>query len=116
MTKQKTIFCLVIFLLGTVGLVYASADSDMRQKVIKFFRKMGLNEKLNAGVNVSMDKAGLVCITDEGSFFMQYVVKKPNISADANNSVNAVMLIEFIVFIISGIKGLLIIYSIVSKT
>lgn len=71
-------------IIETYGLSACQAKDSFRGKTIQLLQKAGLGDRLDAGVNISMDKDGLVCIADEGSFFMQYVVKEPNISADAN--------------------------------
>lgn len=41
-------------------------------------------EELNADVKLSVGEAGIICIADEGNFFMQYMVVGPNVSAEAN--------------------------------
>ena len=83
MNRQR-ILAIVIFLSGIFGLETALADVDTRQKVIEFLTSAGLSEELNAGVKISTDNTGVVCIVDEGNFLMQYMVVEPNVSADAN--------------------------------
>ena len=84
MNKRKIIFYLVVVFLTTFSLEAAIADGDGRQKVEDALRKAGLGKKLDAGVVVSADENGVVCIADEGSYLMQYMVVEPNVSADTN--------------------------------
>lgn len=82
--NMRKVLAIVIFLSGILGLKIASADVDTRQKVIEFMASVGLSEQLHAGVKVSSDTSGVISITDEGNFFMQYLIVDPNVSADAN--------------------------------
>ena len=85
MKKQKVIFFIILFLSGILGLETALADVDTRQKVIELLTSVGLSEELNAGVKISADEAGLVCIADEGNFLMQYIVVEPNLNQTINS-------------------------------
>ncbi len=88
MSRRKAVFCSAILLLGAVGLSSALADGDTRQKVIELLRSAGLSEKLDAGVKISPADSGVLCIADEGDFFVQYVILGPQTSADANIAVD----------------------------
>ena len=88
MAKWNVIFCSAILLLGTIGLNSTLADGDARQKVIKFLRSTGLSEKLDAGVTISPADSGVLCIADEGNFFVQYVILGPQAATDANITVD----------------------------
>ena len=84
MGHQKTILSLMLFSLVLCGVVVGGSKTDLRKDLISFLRKAGLDEELDAGVSVSMDKSGNVRILDEGTFFMQYIVMEPQKSADAD--------------------------------
>jgi len=84
MAKRAAIFCLAILLLGIFGLKITLAGIDARKKVIELLTSAGLGDKLNAGVRISAHDSAVVCIADEGSFFMQYIIAEPNVSAEPN--------------------------------
>jgi len=84
MNKQKAILYFLLLSMATLSLKNTSADDGTRQKVIKLLTSAGLSEELNAGVKISADKTGIVCIVDEGNFFMQYIVVEPGVSAGAD--------------------------------
>ena len=88
MSKQKDILILIFFLLAVCGFVLADSKTELRKDLIGFLRKAGLNKELDAGVTVSADAAGNLCILDEGKFFMQYLVMEPQVSADAGISID----------------------------
>ncbi|HPS54799.1 MAG TPA: hypothetical protein PLP05_04300 [Sedimentisphaerales bacterium] len=80
----QRILVIVVFLSGIFCLKTASADVDVRQQVIKLMTSLGLHNKLYAPVKISSDKSGVISITDEGNFPMQYMIMEPCVSADAN--------------------------------
>jgi hypothetical protein len=83
MNKQK-ILAIVIILSRLFSSAPALAGIDTRQKVIEILTSAGFSDKLNAPVKISADGDGVICIEDQGSFFMQHMVVEPNVSADAD--------------------------------
>jgi hypothetical protein len=57
-------------------------EIDAREKVIEFLRSADMGDRLDAPVRISVDKTGVVCISDEGHFITQYVLMQPELSAD----------------------------------
>ena len=82
--KKIIILTAVILSLTTLTLRSALADADTRQKIIERLRSVGMSEKLDAGVNISADNAGILRIEDQGDYLMQYIIMDPNVSADPN--------------------------------
>ena len=82
--KQKTILYSAVFLLVAFSAKSVLADADTRRKIIGFLRSAGMSEKLDAGVNISADNAGILCIADKGDYLLQYIIMDPNVSADPN--------------------------------
>jgi len=72
------LFVLLTLLSGQV----VRGEIDAREKVIEFMRSADMADKLDAPVRISVNDSGVVCITDEGHFITQYVLKQPELSAD----------------------------------
>jgi len=81
----------IFILLATVSLhAFSEIDAeDARAEVIKFMRSVGWDKKLAAGVKVSADGAGVIEITDEGVFIVQYMIVGPAVCADAKIDVDS---------------------------
>jgi len=83
----------IFILLATVSLhafsEIAIDAEDARAEVIKFMRSVGWDKKLAAGVKVSADGAGVIEITDEGVFIVQYMIVGPAACADAKIDVDS---------------------------
>lgn len=68
---------------SAVGFADVSFEKDLRQNVTELLRSTGLDKKLAAPVRVSFDDSGVFNITDEGTFFTQYIVRGVEMSSDA---------------------------------
>lgn len=77
----KILLVLLLMLSYSVGL----ADFEQnRQKFIKFLRSAGMEEQLDAPVEITCDENSNLSIADQGSFFYQYFVLTPDGSCEPN--------------------------------
>lgn len=84
MKSVKYITHLCLITLTIFALQVSAEKTDPRQEVIKFMQNVGLKNKLNAPVTVSMNESGLLSIVDQGTFIVQYMVATPAESSDPN--------------------------------
>ena len=61
-----------------------SADSQTREKVIEVLKSTAMSDKIEAPVTITSDDSGVIAITDEGSFVVQYLIMTPQLSAEPN--------------------------------
>lgn len=88
MIRYKIAFCLLFLFLLVFAITHVYAKDDTRQKIIKVLRSAGLEDKLDAGVEISITDSNVIYIADKGSYFMQYMIAEPNVSADANVTID----------------------------
>ena len=81
---MKYITHLCLFILTVLALQAYGEKTDPREEVKKFMQNVGLEDKLNAPVTVSMDESGFLSIVDEGTYIVQYMVATPAVASDPN--------------------------------
>ena len=93
--KEIMIIFISCLLLGfsAVGFAGVNSEKEFRQNVTELLRSTGPGKKSDAPVRVSVDDSGIFNISDEGKFFMQYIVRGARISSDANVEIDPNLLI-----------------------
>ena len=84
---KEIVIIFISCLLGhfsAVGFAGVNPEKEFRQNVTELLRSAGPDKKSDAPVRVSVDDSGIFNISDEGKFFMQYIVRGAKISSDAN--------------------------------
>ena len=84
---KEIVIIFISCLLGyfsAVGFAGVNSEKEFRRNVTELLRSAGLDDKLDTPVRVSVDDSGIFNISDEGKFFMQYIVRGARISSDAN--------------------------------
>ena len=84
MKKSNILIIAILFIVFSLTWADLYSEDEIRQNVTELLRSAGLDKKSDSPVRVSVDDSRIFNISDEGKFFMQYIVRGAQISSDVN--------------------------------